>query len=154
MQIDARGVFTGFIIAPAIGAAVAVFGMMIHFVMTDPAGAELTVGELMPLAISIWFSALMFAYPAGLAFIALWLVLKATGLGSLASWVGGGLAGFAAMGAYLHRLHGGSVSSALAGGQDISTLTLSQLPATFALPLIGAGSGIIAALLFAIFARR
>lgn len=53
MQIDARGVFTGFIIAPAIGAAVAVFGMMIHFVMTDPAGAELTVGELMPLAISI-----------------------------------------------------------------------------------------------------
>ncbi|MCP2677968.1 hypothetical protein NHF45_00320 [Maricaulaceae bacterium NA33B04] len=70
------------------------------------------------------------------------------------SWVGGGLAGFAAMGAYLHRLHGGSVSSALAGGQDISTLTLSQLPATFALPLIGAGSGIIAALLFAILARR
>ena len=39
MQIDARGVFTGFIIAPAIGAAAAVFGMMIHFVMTDPAGA-------------------------------------------------------------------------------------------------------------------
>lgn len=53
MQIDARGVFTGFIIAPAIGAAAAVFGMMIHFVMTDLAGAELTVGELMPLAISI-----------------------------------------------------------------------------------------------------
>lgn len=93
----------------------------------------------------------MFAYPAGLAFIALWLVFKAIGLGS---WVGGRLAGFAAMGAYLHRLHGGSIASALAGGQDISALTLAQLPGVFALPLIGAGSGMLAALIFVMLARR
>ncbi len=58
------------------------------------------------------------------------------------------------MGAYLHRLHGGSIASALAGGQDISALTLAQLPGVFALPLIGAGSGMLAALIFVMLVRR
>ncbi len=154
MQIDARGIFTGFVIAPAVGAAICVFGMMVQFVSTDVEGAALTLGELMPLATSIWFSALMFAYPAAIGFVLLWLGLRAMGLGALASPLAGAIGGLAAMGAYLHRLHGGSILSALAGGQDISALTLGQLPGVFALPLIGAGSGLVAAILFAMLARR
>jgi len=154
MRIDLKGVFAGFVIAPAFGAVVCVLGMMVHFVMTDPAGADLPLGDLMPLAASIWFSALMFAYPAALAFVILWLALRAAGLGGLAIWLGGALAGFAAMGAYLHRVHGGPISSALAGGRDLAGLTLGELPAVFALPLIAAGSGALAALVFALFARR
>jgi hypothetical protein len=154
MQIDFKGVFAGFVIAPAFGAAVCVFGMMVHFVMTDPAGADLPLGELTPLAASIWFSALMFAYPAAAAFLALWLILRLAGGGGLAIWLGGAAAGFAAMGAYLLRLHGGPVSSALAGGRDLADLTLGEVPGVFALPLIAAGSGVLAALVFAMFARR
>jgi hypothetical protein len=154
MQIDAKGVFAGFVIAPAFGALICVLGMMVHFVMTDPAGADLPLGELMPLAASIWFSALMFAYPAALAFVVLWAVLRAAGLAGLAVWLGGAAAGFAAMGAYLHRLYGGPISSALAGGRDLAGLTLGEAPGVFALPLIAAGSGVLAALVFALFARR
>jgi hypothetical protein len=154
MQIDARGLFAGFVIAPAFGAALCVAGMMVHFVMTDAEGAALTLGELMPLAISIWFSALMFAYPAGLAFLVLWLGFRAVGLGAAASWLGGAVVGLGAMATYLQRLHGGSVLDALSGGQSVAELTLTQLPAAFALPLIAAASGVIAALLFAGLARR
>ncbi len=154
MQADMRGVFTGFVIAPAFGAVVCVLAMMIHFVMTDAEGAALPVAELAPLAASIWFSALLFAYPAALAFVLIWLVLRAVGLGPVAVWLGGAGAGFAAMGAYLHRVHGGTVASALAGGRDLAMLTVPELPGVFALPLIGAGSGVIAALVFAAFTRR
>ena len=110
--MDMRGVFPGFVIAPAFGAAVCVLAMMIHFVMTDAQGAALPVAELSPLAASIWFSALLFAYPAALAFVLVWLVFRAIDLAPRAIWLGGPVAGFAAMGAYLHRLHGGSIASA------------------------------------------
>ena len=154
MQTDMRGVFPGFVIAPAFGAMVCVFAMMIHFVATDPEGAALPIGQLAPLAASVWFSALLFAYPAALAFVLIWWVLRAIGLAPLAVWLGGSGAGFAAMGAYLHRVHGGTVASALAGGRDLAMLTLPQLPGVFALPLIGAGSGLLAAFVFAAFTRR
>lgn len=154
MHTDMRGVFSGFVIAPAFGAAVCVFAMMIHFVMTDAEGAALPVAELLPLAASIWFSALFFAYPAALAFVLIWLVFRAIGLASIAIWLGGPAAGFAAMGAYLHRIHGGSIASALAGGRDLAALTVPELPGAFALPLIGAGSGLVAALVFALLTRR
>lgn len=154
MRVDARGVVSGLIIAPAFGAAACVFAMMIHFVMTDPAGAELTLGQLLPLAGAIWFSALMFAYPAALGFLGLWLVLRAAGLGGLGVWFGGPAAGFVAMAVYLQRIHGGDFVRALAGGRDLATLTLPELPGVFALPLIGAGSGLLAALAFAMLARR
>ena len=144
MQADMRGVFTGFVIAPAFGALACVFAMMIHFVMTDADGAALPLAQLAPLAASIWFSALLFAYPAALAVVLIWLVLRAIGLGPLAVWLGGAGAGFAAMGAYLHQLHGGTIASALAGGRDLAQLTLPELLAAFALPLIGAGSGLLA----------
>lgn len=149
MSVDTKGVFAGFVIAPALGAAVCVFAMMIHFVMTDPAGADLPLGDLMPLAGAIWFSALMFAYPAAVVFTVLWLPLR-----SAAVWIGGPVLGFAAMGVYLHRIHGGSIANALAGGRDISALTLGEAASAFALPLIGAGAGLVAALIFAVFARR
>ena len=58
------------------------------------------------------------------------------------------------MGAYLQRVYGGSIGSALAGGRDLATLTLLELPGVFALPLIGAGSGLLAGLAFAAFTRR
>jgi hypothetical protein len=134
---------------------VCVFAMMVHFVVTDPAGAALPLGELMPLAGAIWFSALMFAYPAALGFLVIWLALRAAGLGGPGLWLGGLLAGFGAMAAYLHRVHGGGdIVSALADGRDLATLTLPELPSVFALPLIGAISGLVAALVFATLARR
>jgi hypothetical protein len=152
--MDMRGVFPGFVIAPAVGAAVCAFSMMIHFVLTDADGAALPLAELAVLGASIWFSALFFAYPAALAFVLVWLVFRAIGLAPAAIWLGGPVAGFAAMGAYLHKVHGGPIASALAGGRDLSTLALFELPAAFALPLIGAGSGLLAALVFAAFTRR
>ena len=154
MAVDARGVVSGLIIAPACGAALCVAGMMVHFVTTDPAGAALTLGELTPMAGAVWFSALMFAYPAAVGFLLIWLGLRAAGLGAAGLWIGGILAGFAAMAAYLQRIHGGGFSTALAGGRDLATLTLPELPQVFALPLIGAASGLLAAILFGILARR
>jgi hypothetical protein len=154
MQVDARGVLSGLIIAPAFGAAVCVFAMMIHFVTTDAAGAEMTLGQLLPVAGAVWFSALMFAYPAALGFVVIWLVLRAAGLGGAGLWIGGVLAGFGAMTAYLQRIHEGAFTTALAGGRDLATLTLPELPGVFALPLIGGASGLIAALVFAMLARR
>jgi hypothetical protein len=154
MRVDARGVLSGLIIAPAFGAAACVLGMMVHFVMTDPAGAELPLGQLMPMAGAIWFSALMFAFPAALGFLVIWLALRAAGLGGAGLWIGGIVAGFGAMAAYLQRVHEGGFTSALAGGRDLATLTLPELPSVFALPLIGAASGLLAAFLFGILARR
>lgn len=154
MQVDVRGMLSGSLIAPAFGAAACVGGMMIHFVMTDPAGAELPMGQLMPLAGAVWFSALMFAYPAALGFLLIWLGLRGVGLGGAGLWIAGLVSGFAAMAAYLQRIHGGGFTSALAGGRDLATLTLPELPAVFALPLIGAASGLLAALLFGVLARR
>ena len=154
MRIDSRGVFTGLLIAPALGAGVCVMAMMVHFVITDAQGAAMTLGELMPLAGAIWFSALMFAYPAGLGFLIVWLALRSAGLSGLGLWAGGLAAGFSAMAVYLQRTHGGAFASALAGGRDLATLTLPELSGVFALPLIGAGSGLAAALVFAMFARR
>lgn len=154
MRIDAKGVLSGLIIAPAFGAAVCVAGMMVHFVTTDPAGAALPLGQLMPMAVAVWFSALMFAYPAALGFLVIWLALRAAGLGGAGIWLSGLVAGFAAMAAYLQRVHGGDFATALAGGRDLATLTVPELPGVFALPLIGAGSGLVAALLFAMLARR
>jgi hypothetical protein len=154
MAVDARGVLSGLIIAPAFGAAACVAGMMVHFVTTDPAGAELTLGQLMPMAGAVWFSALMFAYPAALGFLVIWLALRVAGLGGAGLWIGGLVAGFGAMAAYLQRVHEGGFTSALAGGRDLATLTLPEVPGVFALPLIGAASGLLAAFLFGMLARR
>lgn len=154
MRVDARGILSGLIIAPAFGAGACVFAMMIHFIMTDAAGAEMPLGQLMPLAGAVWFSALMFAYPAALGFLIIWLMLRAAGLGGAGLWIGGSLAGFGAMAAYLQRIHEGGFASALTGGRDLATLTLPELPGVFALPLIGAASGLLAALLFGMLARR
>lgn len=154
MQVDARGILSGLIIAPAFGAAACVFGMMVHFVTTDPAGADMTLGQLMPVAGAVWFSALMFAYPAAIGFLMIWLALRAAGLGGAGLWIGGIIAGFGAMAAYLQRIHEGGLTVALAGGRDLATLTVPELPGVFALPLIGAAAGLLAAFLFAILARR
>lgn len=154
MRTDAKGIVTGFVVAPAFGALVCVAAMMVHFVMTDPDGAALPVAELLPLSSAVWFSALMFAYPAALIFLALWSALRAVGAGALSLILPGLVTGFGAMGAYLHRLHGGSIVEALIGGRDLATLTLPELPGSLALPLIGAGSGLVAAFIFAMFARR
>ena len=154
MRTDAKGIITGLVVAPAFGAMVCVAGMMVHFVMTDADGAALPVAELLPLASAIWFSALMFTYPAALVFLVLWAGLRSVGAGGLSLVLSGLVAGFAAMGAYLQRLHGGSLVEALVGGRDLATLTLPDLPGALALPLIGAGSGLVAALVFAMFARR
>lgn len=154
MQVDAKGVASGFIIAPAFAAAAAVLGMMVHFVLSDPAGAQLPLSQLLPMAGAVWFAALMFAYPAAIGFIIIWLALRAAGLGGAGLWIGGLTAGFGAMAAYLQRVHGGAVSSALAGGRDLAALTLPELPGVFALPLIGAASGLFGAFFFALLARR
>ena len=154
MAVDARGVLSGLIIAPAFGAAAAVAGMMVELVITEPAARALPLAEFMPMAGAVWFSALMFAYPAALGFAVIWLALRAAGLATAGLWIAGIVAGFAAMAAYLQRIHGGGFSTALAGGRDLATLTLPELPQVFALPLIGAASGLLAAFLFAILARR
>ncbi|MGJ3230313.1 MAG: hypothetical protein ACFE0P_00775 [Oceanicaulis sp.] len=154
MSIAPRGVFAGFIIAPAFAAAACVFGMMVHFVMTDPAGAALPLGELMPMAGAIWLSALMFAYPAALAFLLIWLAFTAMRLGGLGVLLGGAVCGFAAVAVYLDRIHEGGFLEGLAGGQDLGALTLGQLASAMALPLIGAASGVLGGLAFAAFARR
>ncbi|MFP4519309.1 MAG: hypothetical protein ACLFQ5_07635 [Oceanicaulis sp.] len=153
MQIAPRGVLAAFIIAPAFAALVCVIGMMIHFVTTDPAGAELPVGELMPMAASIWVSALMFAYPAALAFAVLWLAAGAVRLPGGAV-IAGAVSGFAAMAVYLDRISEGGLVEGLAGGQPLADLTLSQLAGALALPLIAAASGAIGGLAFSAFARR
>lgn len=154
MSIAPRGVLAGLIIAPAFAALLCVFAMMIHFVMTDPAGAALPIGELLPMAGAIWVSALMFAYPAALGFLAIWLALRAVGLGALGAVLAGAVSGFAAVAVYLDRIHDGGLLEGLSGGADLGALTLAQLAAALALPLIGAGSGIIGALAFLSFARR
>ncbi len=154
MQTDARGVFSGFIIAPAVAAFAAVAGMLAELYLTAPEAADLTVGEIAPLAGALWFSGLMFAYPAAIGFVVIWLALRAIGLGSLALWLGGAIAGFSAMAAYLMRITEAPMLNALAGGQDVASLTMAQLPSAFALPTIGAVAGIVGALTFAAFAKR
>lgn len=154
MRVDARGVFSGLIIAPAFGAAAAVAGMMVELVVTAPQARDLTLVELLPTAGSVWAAALLFAYPAAAGFLIIWMALRAAGLGGAGIWIGGLLAGFGAMAAYLQRIHEGAFTAALAGGRDLATLTLPELPTTFALPLIGALAGLLAAFVFAALARR
>ena len=154
MSIAPRGVLAAFIIAPAFAAGLAVLGMMVHFVTTDPAGAALPVGELMPMAGTIWVNALFFAYPAAVAFTLIWLAFAMMGLARFGAVLGGAGAGFAAVAAYLDRIHEGGLLQGLASGQDLGALTLAQLAAALALPLIGAGSGLVGGLAFTAFARR
>ncbi|XBQ15425.1 MAG: hypothetical protein ABL308_10705 [Oceanicaulis sp.] len=149
-----QGVLAGLIIAPAFGAVVCVAAMMVHFVLVDPDGAALPLGELLPMAGAIWLSALMFAYPAALVFLLLRIGFGAIGFGIAGGWISGMVAGFAAMGVYLDRVHPGGFLEGLAGGTPPGALTLPELGAALALPAIGAGSGLIAALVFASFARR
>jgi hypothetical protein len=154
MQIAPRGVLAAFIIAPAFAAGVCVLGMMIHFVVTDPQGAVLPVGALLPMAGRIWLGALIFAYPAGLAFTLLWLGLASLRLAGAGAIIAGALAGFGAVAIYLDRLNEGGVLQGLAGGQELGALTLAQLAGALALPLIGAGSGALGGITFSVFARR
>lgn len=154
MRTDAKGVISGLIIAPPLGAALCVAGMMVELVLTEPAARALALGEFMPMASAVWFSALMFAYPAAAGFVVVWMALRAAGLGAAGLWLSGLGAGFAAMSAYLMRIHEGGFIAALTGGRDLATLTVPELPAVFALPLIGAVSGLAAALVFALLARR
>jgi len=154
MSIAPRGVLAAFIIAPAVAAGLAVLGMMIHFVMTDPAGAALPVGELLPMAGAIWLNGLMFAYPAAAAFTVVWLAfagLNMTGPGAI---LAGALAGFAAVAVYLDRVHEGGLLEGLTSGEPIGGLTLAELAAALAIPLIGATSGALGGLTFNAFARR
>ncbi len=154
MQIAPRGVFAAFVIAPAFAAGLCVLGMMIHFVMTDPQGAALPVAALLPMAGRIWLGALIFAYPAGLVFTALWLGFAALRLSGPGAILAGAAAGFGAVAVYLDRLNEGGILQGLAGGQDLGALTLAQLAGALALPLIGAGAGALGGLVFSMFARR
>jgi hypothetical protein len=154
MQIAPRGVFAAFIIAPAFAAGVCVLGMMIHFVMTDPEGAALSVGALLPMAGRIWLGALMFAYPAGLVFTALWLGFAALRLSGPGAVLAGAAVGFGAVAIYLDRLNEGGILQGLAGGQELGALTLAQLAGALALPLIGACAGALGGIAFSAFARR
>ena len=154
MQTDTRGVFSGLVIAPAAATFAAVAGMLAELYLTTPDAADLTVGQIAPLSGALWFSGLMFAYPAALVFLILWLGFRALGLGGPALLLAGAIAGFGAMADYLIRVSDGPALNALAGGQDVASLTLGALPAAFALPLIGALAGILGAMVFSIFAKR
>ena len=154
MSIAPRGVFAAFIISPAFAALACVLGMMIHFVVSDPAGAAMPLGELLPMAGAIWVSSLMFAYPAALGFLVVWLAFTAMRMGAAGAALGGALAGFAAIAVYLDRIHEGGVLMGMTGGADIGALTLGQLAAALVLPLIGAASGALGGLVFNTFARR
>ncbi|MEQ8405111.1 MAG: hypothetical protein RKE49_08430 [Oceanicaulis sp.] len=154
MSIAPRGVFAAFIIAPAFAALLCVLGMMIHFVTSDPAGAAMPVGELLPMAAAIWMSALMFAYPAALGFVVVWFAFTAMRLGAAGALLGGAIAGFASVTVYLDRIHEGGFMQGLTGGEDFGAMTLGQLTAALVLPLIGAASGALGGLVFNMFARR
>ncbi len=146
------GLVAGLALAPAFAAAVAVGGMMTLSALEGAAASRLPLAELMPLAGEIWLYALAFAYPAGGAFLLLWLVMR--GLGGLGAGLAGALAGFGAMAAYLRRIHDGGWLWALADGRDIATLTLPEAPGAFALPLTGVIEGLAGAWLFATLAGR
>lgn len=154
MSIAPRGVLAAFIIAPALAAGLAVLGMMVHFVMTDPAGAALPVGDLLPMAGAIWVSGLMFAYPAAIAFTVLWLAFAAMRLTAPGALIAGAVAGFAAVAVYLDRVHEGGLLQGLAAGRPLAGLTLAELAGALAIPLIGAASGALGGLAFNAFARR
>lgn len=154
MTIAARGVLAGLIIAPALAAALCVFGMMIHFVATDTQGAALPVGELAPLAGRIWVAAMMFAYPAALVFLMGWAAFAALRIARFGALLSGAFAGFAAVAVYLDRTHPGGLLEGLAGSQEVAALTLGEFAAALILPLIGAASGAAGGLAFALFARR
>ncbi|KAA5805133.1 hypothetical protein F1654_03870 [Alkalicaulis satelles] len=151
-RAGSAGIVAGAALAPAFGAAVAVGAMMSLSAVQGATAARLPLPELIPLAGEVWLYALAFAYPAGAAFLVLWLVTR--GLGALGAGIAGALAGFAAMAVYLRRVHEGGWMWALADGRDVATLTLPEAPGAFAMPLTGIIAGIAGAALFSLLAGR
>ncbi|WP_439633568.1 hypothetical protein [Glycocaulis sp.] len=144
------GMLAAFVIAPASAAALAVLGLIGHLYITDPAAADVPLADYASMAVSVWISALMFAYPAAIALFApLWLILRGLRLwGGFTALVAGGAAGLVAMLAYLYRIYGGDLETQLTGGVPLGELPLADSLFSLALPLIGVVSGAVGGLIF------
>lgn len=144
------GVLAAFVIAPAFAALLAVLGLIGHLYITDPAAAEVPLSGYLSMGVSVWISALMFAYPATLVlFVPLWLVLRTLRLwGGFTALLSGGAAGLAAMIAYLYRIYGAGLEAELTGGVPLAELPLAESLFSLALPLIGLAAGAVGGLAF------
>lgn len=150
MSATPGGMFAAFAIAPAFAAALAVLGLIGHLHLTDPAAADVPLADFASMAVSVWFSALMFAYPAAIALFApLWLILRGLRLwGSFTALLAGAAAGLVAMLAYLYRIYGADLEMQLTGGVPLGELPLAESLFSLALPLIGIAAGAIGGLVF------
>ncbi|MFN3834352.1 MAG: hypothetical protein ACK4NO_00480 [Glycocaulis sp.] len=144
------GVLAAFVVAPAFATAVAVAGLIGHIQITDPAAADVPLAAYLSLSADVWFSGLMFAYPATLfVFIPLWMILRGLGLwGGFTALLSGGAAGLAGMIVHLYRLYGADLESALTGGQPIGSMSVAEGLMSLALPLIGLVAGALGGLVF------
>lgn len=149
------GMFAAFAIAPAFAAALAVGGLIGHLQLTDPAAAEVPLSEYASMAVSVWISALMFAYPAAvIVFAPLWLILRGMRLwGGFTALLAGGVAGLIAMMAYLYRVYGADLELELTGGIPLGDLPLAESLVSLALPIIGVAAGAIGGLVFSSLER-
>lgn len=144
------GGLAAFVIAPAFGAFLAVLGLIGHLYLTDPAAAEVPLASYASMTASVWFSALMFAYPATLVvFAPLWLILRGLRLwGGFTALLAGAAAGLAAMIAYLFRIYGENLELELTGGMPLGELPLADSLLSLALPLIGVAAGAVGGMVF------
>lgn len=144
------GVLAALVVAPAFATAVAVGGLIGHIQLTDPAAAEVPLAAYLELSASVWFSGLMFAYPATLfVFVPLWMILRGLGLwGGFTALLSGAAAGVAGMIVHLYRMYGADLEAALTGGQPIGEMAVMDGLISLALPLIGLAAGAIGGLVF------
>ncbi|MGY6662012.1 MAG: hypothetical protein ACXIVO_06795 [Glycocaulis sp.] len=144
------GALAAFVIAPAFAAALAVLGLIAHLYIIDPAAADVPLADYASMAVSVWISALMFAYPVAFAlFGPLWLILRSLRLwGGFTALLTGAAAGLAAMLTYLYRVHGADLELGLTGGVPLGELPLADSLFSLALPLIGVVSGAVGGLIF------
>ncbi|MGY6531189.1 hypothetical protein [Glycocaulis sp.] len=144
------GVLAAFIVAPALATALAVAGLIAHIQLTDPAAADVPLAAYLELSASVWFSGLMFAYPATIiVFIPLWMILRGLGLwGGFTALLSGGATGLAGMIVHLYRLYGADLESALTGGQPLGEMTVTDSLVSLTLPLIGLAAGAAGGLVF------
>lgn len=142
--------FAAFAIAPAFAAALAVLGLIGHLYLIDPAAADVPLASYAAMTASVWFSTLMFAYPATLLiFIPLRLILKGLRLwGGFTALLTGAAAGLAGMITHLYRIHGADLEAGLTGGMPLGELPLAEGLFSLALPIIGMVAGAIGGIVF------
>ena len=139
-----------FAIATAFAAGVAVLGLIGHLYLTDPAAADVPLASYAAMTANVWFSALMFGYPAALViFVPLRLILRGLRVwGSFTALLAGAAAGLAGMAAHLYRIYGADLEGGLTGGMPLGELPLAESLFSLALPIIGAAAGAIGGLVF------